>query len=250
MQAHPASAQAMTDGGAALRTASAQPPSDEPTLDQLLAEPIVRQLMLSDRTDEATIRHLVQAAAAARLASQARDGSSTDGSDTDGSRRDDSGTDDPQAIVRLLHETARLWSRHYDREVRAMFPGMTRARCAVLSHLARHEGLNLVTLAGILDIRPISLVRLLDRLEAAEFVVRRPDPDDRRVRVLALTAKALPIVERIDGLTRKIYDDLQLGLSKAEASQLHTLLFRVGSNLAGHLGENPPSGPLRLRRHA
>ena len=245
MQAHPASAQAMTDGGAALRTASAQPPSDEPTLDQLLAEPIVRQLMRSDRTDEAAIRHLVQEAAAARLASQAHNGSSTDGSS-----RDDSGTDDPQAIVQLLHETARLWSRHYDREVRALFPGMTRARCAVLSHLARHEGVNLVTLAGILDIRPISLVRLLDRLEAAEFVVRRPDPDDRRVRVLALTAKALPIVERIDGLTRKIYDDLQLGISKAEASQLHALLFRVGSNLAGRLGENPPSGPLRLRRHA
>ena len=245
MQAHPTSAQAKTDGGAALRTAPAQPPSDEPTLDQLLAEPIVRQLMRSDRTDEAAIRHLVQAAAAARLASQARDGSSTDGSSTD-----DPGTDDPQAIVRLLHETARLWSRHYDREVRALFPGMTRARCAVLSHLARHEGVNLVTLAGILDIRPISLVRLLDRLEAAEFVVRRPDPDDRRVRVLALTAKALPIVERIDGLTRKIYDDLQLGLSKAEASQLHALLFRVGSKLASRLGENPPSGPLRLRRHA
>ena len=245
MQAHPTSAQAMTDGGAALRTASAQPPSDEPTLDQLLAEPIVQQLMRSDRTDEAAIRHLVQEAAAARLASQAHNGSSTDGSS-----RDDSGTDDPQAIVQLLHETARLWSRHYDREVRALFPGMTRARCAVLSHLARHEGVNLVTLAGILDIRPISLVRLLDRLEAAEFVVRRPDPDDRRVRVLALTAKALPIVERIDGLTRKIYDDLQLGISKAEASQLHALLFRVGSNLAGRLGENPPSGPLQLRRHA
>jgi MarR family transcriptional regulator, transcriptional regulator for hemolysin len=245
MQAHPASAQAMTDGGAALRTASAQPPSDEPTLDQLLAEPIVQQLMRSDRTDEAAIRHLVQEAAAARLASQAHNGSSTDGSS-----RDDSGTDDPQAIVQLLHETARLWSRHYDREVRALFPGMTRARCAVLSHLARHEGVNLVTLAGILDIRPISLVRLLDRLEAAEFVVRRPDPDDRRVRVLALTAKALPIVERIDGLTRKIYDDLQLGLSKVEASQLQALLFRVGSNLSSRLGEKPPSGPLRLRRHA
>ena len=245
MQAHPASAQAMTDGGAALRTASAQPPSDEPTLDQLLAEPIVQQLMRSDRTDEAAIRHLVQEAAAARLASQAHNGSSTDGSS-----RDDSGTDDPQAIVQLLHETARPWSRHYDRQVRALFPGMTRARCAVLSHLARHEGVNLVTLAGILDIRPISLVRLLDRLEAAEFVVRRPDPDDRRVRVLALTAKALPIVERIDDLTRKIYDDLQLGLSKAEASQLHALLFRVGSKLAGRLGENPLSGPLRLRRRA
>jgi MarR family transcriptional regulator, transcriptional regulator for hemolysin len=134
--------------------------------------------------------------------------------------------------------------------VRAWFPGMTRARCVVLSHLARHEGVNQVTLARILDIRPISLVRLLDRLEAAGFVVRRPDPDDRRVHVLALTAKALPIVERIDGLTRRIYDDLQLGISKAEASQLHALLFRIGSRLAGRPAENPSSGPLRPRRHA
>ena len=225
-------------------------PSDEPTLDQLLAEPIVQQLMRSDRTDEAAIRHLVQKTGAARLALQAHGGSSTDDSATDDSSRNDSGTDDPQAIVRLLHQTARLWSRHYDSEVRARFPGMTRARCAVLSHLARHEGVNQVTLARILDIRPISLVRLLDRLEAADFVVRRPDPDNRRVHVLALTAKALPIVERIDGLTRRIYDDLQLGISKAEASQLHALLFRIGSRLAGRPAENPSSGPLRPRRHA
>src|SRR5258708_1896946 len=203
MQAYPTTAQARPDGGAALRASSAQPPSDEPTLDQLLAEPIVQQLMRSDRTDEAAIRHLVQETAAARLALQAHGGSSTD----------DSGTDDPRVIVRLLHETARLWSRHYDSEVRAWFPGMTRARCVVLSHLARHEGVNQVTLARMLDIRPISLVRLLDRLEAAGLVVRRPDPDDRRVHVLALTAKALPIVERIDSLTRRIYDDRQLGIS-------------------------------------
>jgi MarR family transcriptional regulator, transcriptional regulator for hemolysin len=245
MQAYPTSAQAKPDGGAALRTASAQPPSDEPTLDQLLAEPIVQQLMRSDRTDEAAIRHLMQETAAARLALRAHGDSNTDGSSTD-----ECSMDDPQAIVRLLHEIARLWPSHYDREVRARFPGMTRARCAVLSHLARHEGVNQVTLARILDIRPMSLVRLLDRLEAAGFVVRRPDRDNRRVHVLALTAKALPIVERIDGLTTRIYDDLQLGISKAEASQLHALLFRIGSRLAGRSAENPSSGPLRPRRHA
>ena len=250
MQTYPTTAQAKPDGGAALRASSAQPPSDEPTLDQLLAEPIVQQLMRSDRTDEAAIRHLVRETAAARRALQAHGGSSTDDSDTDDSSRNDSGTDDPQAIVRLLHETARLWSRHYDREVRTRFPGMTRARCAVLTHLARHEGINQVTLARILDIRPISLVRLLDRLEAAGFVVRRPDPDDRRVRVLALTAKALPIIERIDGLTRRIYDDLQLGISKAEVSQLRALLCRIRSKLAGRPGENPSSEPLPPRRHA
>jgi DNA-binding MarR family transcriptional regulator len=188
----------------------------------------------------------MQETAAARLALRVRGDSNTDESGTD-----ESSTDDPQAIVRLLHEIARLWPSHYDREVRARFPGMTRARCAVLTHLARHQGVNQVTLARILDIRPMSLVRLLDRLEAAGFVERRPDRDDRRVHVLVLTAKALPIVERIDGLARKIYDDLQLGISKAKASQLQALLFRLGSKLAGRRPrENPSSGPLRPRRHA
>jgi len=69
--------------------------------------------------------------------------------------------------------------------------------------------------------------------------VRRPDPHDRRGHVLALTAKAVPIVERLDGLTREIHDNLQLGLSKAEASQLHALLLRIGSKLAGRPGETP-----------
>jgi MarR family transcriptional regulator for hemolysin len=224
------------------RALSAQLPSEEPTLDQLLAEPIVQQLMQSDRTDEAAIRHLVQEAAAARRALQANGGSRTAESDSEESSRTESGPDEPQAIVRLLHETARLWSRHHDREVRTRFPGMTRARCAVLCHLAQVQGVNQVTLAGILGIRPISLVRLLDPLEAAGFVVRRPDPHDRRVHVLALTAKAVPIVERLDGLTRKIFDDLQLGLSKAEARQLHALLLRVGLKLAGSkLAGTPPA---------
>ena len=240
MQAYPISAQAKPDGAAALRAASARLPSDEPTLDQLLAEPIVQQLMRRDRTDEAAIRRLVQETATAWLATQAQYDSDTQ----------ESVTENPQAIVRLLHEIARLWPSHYDRKVRAQFPGMSRARCAVLIHLARHEGVNQVTLARILDIRPISLGRLLDRLEAAGFVVRRPDPDDRRVHVLALTAKALPIVERIDDLTRKIHDDLQLGTSKAEASQLHALLFRIRSKLAGRPGEIPFPEPLRTRRHA
>jgi hypothetical protein len=85
----------------------------EQTLDQLLAEPIVQQLMRRDRVGEATIRHLLQATASARWASKAED---------------DLDADDPQSIVRLLCETARLWCSRYDREVRFQLPGMTGAR--------------------------------------------------------------------------------------------------------------------------
>ena len=64
------------------------------------------------------------------------------------------------------------------------------------------------------------------------MVARLPDPDDRRAHVLTLTAKALPIIESIYDLSKKIDDDLQLGISNAEASQLRALLCRMRSNLA------------------
>jgi DNA-binding MarR family transcriptional regulator len=203
---------------ALLGTAPTRSPSDELTLDQLLAAPIVQQLMRRDSIDEATIRHLLQEAAFARGASLAED---------------DLKADDPHSIVQLLHETARLWCSRYDREVRAELPGLTRARCTVLIYLAQHEGVNQTALAKILEIRPITLGRLIDRLEADGFVTRTPASDDRRAYVLALTAKALPIVEYIYVLTKRIYDDLPRGISKAEDRQVVEAEAATGDALSG-----------------
>jgi DNA-binding MarR family transcriptional regulator len=116
--------------------------------------------------------------------------------------------------------------------MRARLPGMSRARCAVLIHLARHEGVNQAALAHILDIRSTTLVRLLDRLEAAGFIARMPAPDDRRAHILALTAKALPVIESVYHLAMKVWEDARLGVSKAEADQLLALLRQIRSNLA------------------
>src|ERR1700689_1351752 len=183
----------------------------------------------NDRTDETTARRLLQQTAAARSASRAKD---------------DPRADDPNMIVRLLLETARLACRRYDRALGAQLPGMTLRRCAVLIQLAQHERPNKTALAQILDIRPITLVRLLDRLEAGGFVERITDPDDRRAHVLALTAKALPIIERIHDLNRKTCNDVHLGISEAEATQLRVLLSRIRSELtAARLNEDPPSRP-------
>jgi MarR family transcriptional regulator for hemolysin len=215
------------DGGAASGAEVVQPAFGEQTFDQLLAEPIVRQLMGRDRTDEATVGHLLHEIAIARPALPP--------------------SDDPDAIVQLLVETARLWRKLHDRELHAKIPGMTRARCSVLIQLAQPVGLNQATLAQILDIRPSTLARLLDRLEAAGFVARIPDPDDGRARILALTAKALPIIEYINDLTRKTDDELQLGMSKAEARQLRTLLCHLLSNLRSRLDELPSCGQIWTR---
>ena len=182
-----------------------------------------------DRTDETTVCRLLQQTSAAQPASRAKD---------------DPRADDPNIIVRLLLETARLACSRYDRALRTHLPGMTLGRCAVLIQLAQHERPNQAALARILDIRPITLVRLLDRLEAAGFVERIPDPDDRRAHVLALTAKALPIIDSIRDLNRKTCDDLHPGISEAEATQLRVLLSRIRSELtAARLNEDLPSRP-------
>src|ERR1700689_4436884 len=169
-----------------------------------------------DRTDETTVRRLLQQTAAAQPASRAKD---------------DARADDPNMLVRLLLDTARLVCSRYDRALRTHLPGITLGQCAVLIQLAQHERPNQAALARILDIRPITLVRLLDRLEAGGFVERIPDPNDRRAHILALTAKALPIIESIHDLNRKACGDLQLGISEAEASQLRALLSRIRTHL-------------------
>ena len=176
----------------------------EPSLDQLFAEPIVQQLMRRDKTDEAAIRRLLQQAAAAWPILQGKG---------------DPNPDDPNAVARMLYDAARLLCRRYDRELRARLPGLTRARCTILVHLAQHPGISQAALAQTLDIRPPTLVHLLDRLETAGFIARRPDPEDRRAHVLMLTTKALPIIECIYDLTRMIYYDLQVEISKAEATR-------------------------------
>src|ERR1700733_7651512 len=183
----------------------------------------------NDRTDETTLRRVLQQTSPAQPASRAKD---------------DPRADDSNTITRLLHQTAQLACSRYDRALRAQLPGMTLGRCAVLIQLAQHERPNQAALARILDIRPITLVRLLDRLEAAGFVERIPDPDDRRAHVLALSAKALPIIESIHDLNRKACNVLRLGLSEAEATQLRVLLSRIRCELtAARLNEDLPSRP-------
>jgi MarR family transcriptional regulator, transcriptional regulator for hemolysin len=214
--------------------AALPPGPGEPTLDQLLADPIVQQLMRRDRIDESTTRRLFQRAALARTTRIL-------GSIPPGSY----GEDDPITILWLLHETARLWRKRYEREIRARIPGMTRARCAVLVHLAHYEGVNPPGLARALNIKPTTLLRLLGRLEGVGFIARMPDPRDPDAYVLALTAEALPMIERIYGLARRVYDEAQLGISNLEANQLLTLLHRLKPNLSARPSQMPPGEPVR-----
>src|SRR5690349_10626496 len=98
----------------------------------------------------------------------------------------------------LINDVGRLIRTYADQEVRHY--GMTRAQWAVLSRLERNQGLKQSELADMLDIQPITLTRLVDRLCDNGLIERRADPDDRRAKRLFLTPAAKPLVERLDAL--------------------------------------------------
>ena len=99
-------------------------------------------------------------------------------------------------LMFLLHDVARLIRVDADKRARAH--GMTRAQWGILIWLERQPGLSQKELAEILEVEPITVARLIDRLEARGMVERRPDPKDRRIWRLHLCPPAHPVLREID----------------------------------------------------
>ncbi len=131
----------------------------------------------------------------------------------------------------LLNDAARLMRKDFERRTRAM--GLTRAQWQTLFHLARNEGCNQVTLADLLEVEPITLARVIDKLEACGLVERRADPNDRRARLLFLGARAHPLLEELRALGAETREIALAGIGEDERTLLMTLLTRMRANLAG-----------------
>src|SRR5947209_14574017 len=131
----------------------------------------------------------------------------------------------------LVHDVARLFGRRFNQRA-LLFLGLTRAQCKVLGYLARNEGINQAGLADLLEIKPMTLVRQIDRMEEDGWIERQPQPGDRRARRLVLTDKARPILARILDLSNEVRSESFAGLSREEGKQLIELLRRVHGNLS------------------
>jgi MarR family transcriptional regulator for hemolysin len=126
-------------------------------------------------------------------------------------------------LLIVLHDVARLLRTKFDQRARAR--GMTRAQWIILARLSRQPGMSQNELAGICEVEPITVGRLVDRLEARGFVERRPDPGDRRINRLHLLAAAQPILEEIASYKEALHEELLNGLSEeARAALLNSLL--------------------------
>jgi MarR family transcriptional regulator, transcriptional regulator for hemolysin len=109
-------------------------------------------------------------------------------------------------LVAQLVESSRLLRNYIDH--RAKGRGTTRAQWIVLFRLRQQEGLSQVDLADVLELQPISLVRLLDRLVEHGLLERRHDPRDRRANRLFLTASGRQLVDDLDSLRDSIATDV------------------------------------------
>ena len=129
----------------------------------------------------------------------------------------------------LLHDVSRLLRTSFDRHARSI--GLTRSQWRVLAHLSRNEGIKQAGLADILEIQPITLARLLDRLGADGWVERRADPRDRRVKRLFLTDKARPILVELRSVALSVREEALYGLDDQDQDRLIDQLRVVKQNL-------------------
>ena len=137
----------------------------------------------------------------------------------------------------LLHDVARLLRTRADQIARTR--GMTRAQWVILARLSRQPGISQNELAGICEVEPITIGRLVDRLEARGLVERRADPKDRRVRRLHLLPAAEPIVEEITAYREALNAELSRGLDDGARNLLIDTLIDIKANLTAEGTSNP-----------
>jgi MarR family transcriptional regulator, transcriptional regulator for hemolysin len=128
-----------------------------------------------------------------------------------------------------IGETANVLRRSFDR--RAATLGVTGAQWKVLLHLTRKPGLRQVELAELLDVEPITLSRIIDRLEQAGLVERASDPADRRAWRLQVTAQARPLIEKLRALAEQLKAEAFADLTNGELGAVSATLTKIRENL-------------------
>jgi len=129
----------------------------------------------------------------------------------------------------LLADTARLLRTCADQEARQF--GMTRAQWAVLFRLERAQGLKQSELADLLEVQPITLTRLIDRLCDNGLIERRSDPNDRRAKRLFLTPAAKPVMTQLTAVTERMMASVLAGLDRPAREAVVASLATIKNNL-------------------
>jgi DNA-binding MarR family transcriptional regulator len=130
----------------------------------------------------------------------------------------------------LISDAGRLVGKRFDQRAKSVL-NLSRAQCSVLAYLERNPDINQAQLAELLGVTPIAGARLLDRMEASGWIVRKADANDRRVRRLAMTDLARNTLSQAREVGSQVADEALAGLSAEERRTLTALLEKVRHNL-------------------
>ena len=147
-----------------------------------------------------------------------------------------------------LNDVARMLRTYADHKASQF--GITRAQWVVLVRLDRFEGLKQSELAEMLDLQPISLTRLLDRLCDSGLIERRSDPNDRRAKRLFLTPAARPLIEQLNKLGEELMVTTLAGVDRESVERMVGQLATVKENLRQAIQQKNNDGAAGDRRYA
>jgi MarR family transcriptional regulator, transcriptional regulator for hemolysin len=140
----------------------------------------------------------------------------------------------------LVHDVARLIRVEADK--RARVHGMTRASWSLMSRLSRNPGTSQKELADLLEVEPISVARMVDRLEAAGMLERRADANDRRIWRLHLLPAAEPVLKKMAVMAAELERFVTHGISPATREAMVEGLIQMKMNLTHKPEAQPPNG--------
>jgi Transcriptional regulators len=139
----------------------------------------------------------------------------------------------------LLHDAARLLRRRF--EMRGSEYGLSAAQWRALARLVKFGPMPQARLADLLEIEPISVSRLIDRMEQAGWVTREADETDRRAKLIVATEKSKDAFSAIKAIAGDVYENAMTGLSEAERTAFLSALATVVENLSDSDGAPPSS---------
>ena len=140
----------------------------------------------------------------------------------------------------LLHDGARLLRRSFER--RAAVFGLSSAQWRLLAHVLRQGAIPQARLADLLEIEPISVSRLVDRMEQSGWVERHPAAMDRRVKMICPSPRALAIQADLKSMASHVYEQALADLAPAAQKALFAGLTKVNENLAASLQDAETQG--------
>ncbi len=135
----------------------------------------------------------------------------------------------PPTVGFLLHDVARLLRKRFEQHARDF--GLTRSQWQVLAYLDRNAGIQQGALAELMDVEPITVGRILDKLESCGLAERRPHATDRRIWQLYLTEKAGPKLEEMRTLGELTRAEAFGEIPAVERARLLDTLERMKTNL-------------------